>query len=215
LVDAEESWYQNAIDELLETLMLTFNKEEARVFTTVQMYREDRMPHLKKLLQWAKKNRIIVGVKLVRGAYVSKEKNYAKKKGVPSVLCPSKAATDANFQTALQFILSHLDHFALFLGSHNEENVIQTTLYMKEQNIAYDHPQIFFSQLYGMCDHLTFNLAQQGFRTVKYIPYGSLREVIPYLLRRVEENTAIMSQSTRELTLYQKELQRRYSEGGL
>lgn len=210
LVDAEESWYQNAIDQLLESLMLIYNRKQALIFTTLQMYRKDRMAYLEKLLHKAQKNKIIIGVKLVRGAYLSKERAYANSKGIPSVLCSSKVATDANFEEALQFILTHLGHFVLFLGSHNDQNVLQTTLFMKKHNIPPNHPHIYFSQLYGMSDHLTFNLAHNGFRTVKYIPYGSVREAIPYLLRRVEENTAVMSQSVHELSLYRKELKRRY-----
>ena len=191
--------------------MLLYNKKQALVYTTLQMYRKDRLAYLEKLLQWAQKKKIIVGVKLVRGAYLTKERAHALSKGIPAVLCPSKAATDANFEAALQFILTHLDHFALFLGSHNEQNVLQTIAFMKEHGMAPNHPHICFSQLYGMSDHLTFNLVHHGFRAVKYIPYGAIDEALPYLLRRVEENTAVMSQSAGELDLYQKELQPRYS----
>lgn len=215
LVDAEESWYQNGIDQFLEPLMLNYNKKRAHVFTTLQMYRVDRMEYLEKLLPWAKNNKIIFGIKLVRGAYLSKEKEYALSKGIPSVICPTKEATDANFETALQFILTHIAHFALFLGSHNEQNVLQTMIFMKKHHIEPNHPHIYFSQLYGMSDHLTFNLAHHGFQALKYIPYGTVEEAIPYLLRRVKENTAVMSQSKRELDLYQKELQRRYSTAAL
>jgi len=215
LVDAEESWFQHAIDQLLEAAMLTHNQGEAKIFTTVQMYRKDRMAYLKHLLNLAQKNNIIVGVKLVRGAYLVKETAYAQAKGIPSALCDSKQATDANFEEALTFMLSNLSHFALFFGSHNEKNVQQVVSFMQAHQIAPDHPHIFFSQLYGMCDHITFNLAHSGYKAVKYIPYGELGEVIPYLMRRVEENTAVMSQSIRELDLYRKEIERRQSNATL
>ena len=191
--------------------MCQYNQKEAVIYTTVQMYRKDRMTYLEHLLKWAQQHQVVVGVKLVRGAYLDKETDYAKQKGVASVLCGSKAATDANFEAALTFILSHLDYFALFLGIHNEENVLQTLQMVKKIKVRM-HKRIHFSQLLGMCDHLSFNLAHAGFQVVKYIPFGPLQDAIPYLIRRLEENTAVMSQSKRELELYRKEKIRRYRE---
>lgn len=212
LVDAEESWFQKAIDELLEELMLQFNKSQVWIYTTVQMYRHDRLVYLNRLLRVAKDRHCIMGIKLVRGAYLEKENEYALNKGIPSALFPTKSETDKNFELGLQLILENLNHYSLFLGSHNEKNVLQTVAFMKKNQLINKHPRVFFSQLYGMCDHISFNLSAHGFNVVKYVPYGQFKQVISYLIRRIDENSSVMSQSVRELELYKKELERRYSE---
>ena len=209
LVDAEESWVQTAIDEMAESMMEIYNQEEALLFTTVQMYRKDRLAYLKKLYQKAAKKNFKIGVKLVRGAYIEKERDRAVEFGMPSPICETKEATDQNFDAALDFILPRLEQCNLFIGSHSESSILKTTHWMKENNLPNDHATIWFSQLYGMADHISFNLASKGYQVVKYVPYGPVKEVIPYLIRRAEENTSVSGQTPRELKLIKKELQRR------
>lgn len=210
LIDAEESWLQGAIDQIALTLMKKYNQgAQPLIYTTMQMYRNDRLPYLKKLIDEAKSANFQIGIKLVRGAYLEKENQRAIERGYPSPLCPTKEATDENFNQGLYLILNHLDHCELFLGSHSEDSTQRVVDWMNRHQIPANSPRIWFSQLYGMADFLSFNLADLGYQVVKYVPYGPLKEVIPYLIRRAEENSAVQGQSPRELTLIKRELKRR------
>ncbi len=209
LVDAEESWIQDTIDRIVEQMMARYNKERAIVYTTVQMYRHDRLDYLKELFLGMRRRHVIPAVKLVRGAYLEKENARAHQLKYPTPLNTTKAATDQLFNEAALYILERLDKFAVCAGTHNEESCRLMVQYTRDHKIAPDHPHLVFSQLYGMSDHLTFNLSQYGFRTAKYLPYGPLEAVLPYLFRRAQENSSIAGQSGRELTLIQKELHRR------
>ena len=209
LIDAEESWYQPAIDEIAEYLMEQFNGEHAIIFTTLQMYRKDRLDYLKKLCERSRIKSFKIGIKLVRGAYIEKEKNRAKEFGYSSPICVSKEKTNINFNAAIDYILPRIKFCNLFLGTHNESSVLRVTKWMILNGLKNDYSLIWFSQLYGMADHISFNLAAEGYRVVKYVPYGPVRKVIPYLIRRAEENTSISGQTPRELVLIDKELKRR------
>ena len=209
LIDAEESWLQPAIDDLAEMLMQRYNIEKPLIHNTLQMYRLDRLDYLKDLLQKGSAHKYKIGIKLVRGAYIEKENHRALSFGLPSPICSSKAATDENFDAALLLSLKEINWVSLFIGSHNEESLYKTLAFVAENNISKTHPNLWFSQLYGMSDHITFNLADQGYQTVKYLPYGPIKEVIPYLIRRAEENTSVSGQTGRELELIIKEQKRR------
>lgn len=212
LIDAEESWMQPAADEIALQMMRRYNTEKTVVFNTLQLYRHDRIAYLKKLHQRATSEQFKIGVKLVRGAYMEKENKRAQQLGYTSPICPSKQATDTNFNTALAYILKHLEEIALFAGTHNQESCHKIVAYMKENKISPSDPRIWFSQLYGMSDNITFNLAAAGYNAAKYVPYGPVEEVVPYLIRRAEENTAVTGETTRELALLQKEKNRRAAE---
>ena len=209
LIDAEESWIQPAIDEIAESLMEKYNKMTPVIYTTLQMYRKDRMIYMKNLYDKATKRDFKVGIKLVRGAYIEKENLKAYELGKPSPICESKELTDQNFNNGLDYMLSKLNIGSLFMGSHNEQSILRVTEWMSKNKISKNHPHIWFSQLYGMADHISFNLASSGYQVVKYVPYGPVNEVIPYLIRRAEENTSITGQTPRELSLIKKELERR------
>ncbi|MDA8947597.1 proline dehydrogenase family protein [Flavobacteriaceae bacterium] len=210
LIDAEESWLQNAIDMIALELMRKYNTTKTPlIFNTTQMCRKDRLPYLESLIYTAKKEGFQIGIKLVRGAYMETEQKRALEKGYPSPICDSKNATDQNFNAALELLLSNLDQCELFLGSHNEESILKVVHWMKEKELPANYSKIWFSQLYGMADHISFNLAAAGYQVVKYLPYGPIKEVIPYLIRRAEENTSIHGQTPRELKLIKKELKRR------
>ena len=209
LIDAEESWIQPAIDEIAESLMEKYNKKTPVIYTTIQMYRKDRMIYMKNLYDKATKRDFKVGIKLVRGAYIEKENLKAYELGKPSPICESKELTDQNFNNGLDYMLSKLNIGSLFMGSHNEQSILRVTEWMSKNKISKNHPHIWFSQLYGMADHISFNLASSGYQVVKYFPYGPVNEVIHYLIRRAEENTSITGQTPRELSLIKKELERR------
>lgn len=209
LIDAEESWTQDAVDALVESMMRKYNREQAIVFNTVQMYRWDRMDYLKGLHQRAKEEGFKIGIKVVRGAYLEKENERAEEMGYPTPICPTKEATDQNFDACLSYILEHLDSISLFSGTHNEESCHHLMRLMKEKGIAKDDHRIGFGQLYGMSDHISFNLAKQGYNVAKYLPFGPVRDVMPYLIRRAEENTSVAGQTNRELELLKKEKKRR------
>ena len=191
--------------------MIKFNKEKAIVFNTSQMYRHDRLEYLKGLHRAAKESNFHIGIKLVRGAYIEKENKRAKKNNYQSPICNSKELTDQNFNNGASFILSNLDLFSLFSGTHNEESIYKIIEIMNSKSINKDDSNIWFGQLYGMSDNITFNLASEGFNVIKYLPYGPIKEVIPYLIRRAEENTSVKGQTSRELELIKKELERRVS----
>ena len=212
LVDAEDYCFQDAIDEFTDEMMRKFNKKRAIVFTTFQMYRHDRLPYLERLYDDAVKNNYIVGMKFVRGAYMEKERERAKQLGYPDPICPTKQATDENYNNGLSYVVSHINKFELFSGTHNEEsNLFLADLIIKNQLDSNDN-RIFFAQLYGMSDNLSYNLAHEGYNVAKYIPYAPVRKVLPYLIRRAEENTSMAGQTTRELEMLKAEIKRRKSE---
>ena len=211
LVDAEDYCYQDAIDALTEEMMRKFNKKRAIVFATCQMYRNDRYPYLEKLYADAVENDYVVGMKFVRGAYMEEERLRAQKMGYPDPICVDKAATDANYNNGLRFTIEHIDRFEVFSGSHNEESNHYLVTLMKENGIANNDKRIFFAQLYGMSDNISYNLAKDGYNVVKYIPYAPVKMVLPYLIRRAEENSAMVGQTTRELNLIREEMKRRKS----
>ena len=211
LVDAEESWLQDAIDDIVLKMMIKYNTNSTIVYNTSQMYRHDRLKYLKELKKKSIENNFQIGVKLVRGAYIEKENRRAKKYNYKSPICESKHATDINFNEGANFILSNLDNFSLFCGSHNEKSIYNILDIMKESKMQKNNPKIWFGQLYGMSDNISFNLAEEGYNVIKYLPFGPIKEVIPYLIRRAEENTSVKGQTSRELELIKKELKRRKS----
>lgn len=209
LIDAEESWIQNPIDELVEELMKEFNSIKPVVYHTLQMYRTDRLDYLYSLLELSKKNGFILALKFVRGAYMEKERERAEKFGYSSPIQPDKNATDSAFNQALSILVKEISRSAIFAGTHNEASTQYLVDLMEEAGIKPSDERVCFSQLLGMSDNLTFNLATHGFRVVKYVPYGPVRELTPYLIRRAQENSAISGQTLRELELISRELQRR------
>ncbi|NAY91022.1 proline dehydrogenase [Muricauda sp. JGD-17] len=209
LIDAEESWMQDAADDVALQMMRKYNKKTAVVYNTLQMYRWDRMDYLKKLLQIAEQEDFKIGVKVVRGAYMEKENDRAQEQGYKSPICESKKATDDNFNAAITYIMDNLDVISIYAGTHNEESCHHLIALMESKKLKISNPNIWFGQLYGMSDHITFNLADIGYNVTKYLPYGPVRDVMPYLIRRAEENTSVAGQTSRELALLQKEKRRR------
>lgn len=208
LIDAEESWMQDAADDLIEELMEIYNKEKAIVFNTLQMYRHDRMEYLRNLHQRAHQKGYHIGMKVVRGAYMEKERERAKENGYESPICVDKQATDDNYNEAVRYMMDH-KNMAIFAGTHNEESSYLLMDLAKEHNIAKDDKRMWFGQLYGMSDHISFNLAKEGYNVAKYVPFGPVRDVMPYLIRRAEENTSVAGQTSRELNLLKTEKARR------
>ena len=209
LIDGEESWMQNAADQLVEDMMVKYNTEKAVVFNTLQMYRWDRLEYLEGLHKRAAEKGFKVGLKVVRGAYLEKENKRAKEKGYPTPICASKKDTDINFDAAVIYILDNLDVISLFCGTHNEASSYALIDLLKSKNIEGSDSRVWFGQLYGMSDHISFNLADEGYNVAKYLPFGPVRDVMPYLIRRAEENTSVAGQTTRELTLLKEERKRR------
>ena len=209
LIDGEESWMQDAADDLVADMMRKYNKEKAIVFNTLQMYRWDRLDYLKKINALAKAEGFFVGMKLVRGAYMEKENNRAEEKGYTSPICESKAATDANFDAAVVYMLDNIERMSIFAGTHNEASSYRLMELMSEKGIAKNDARIFFGQLFGMSDNISYNLAAHGYNVAKYLPFGPVRDVMPYLIRRAEENTSVAGQTSRELDLIKKERARR------
>ena len=212
MIDAEDSWYQSIVDQVVTEMMEKYNKQKAIVFNTLQMYRTDRLDYLKESLQKAKDGNYFLGVKFVRGAYMEKERKRAAEKGYPSPIHPDKPATDAAYDAALTFSVENIDRITLFNGSHNENSNLHLTRLMEQHGLAKSDSRIWFSQLYGMSDHISFNLAKEGYNVAKYVPYGPVRNILPYLMRRAEENTSIAGQTGRELSLIRTEIKRRRSE---
>jgi len=209
LIDAEETWIQDPIDRLAIELMSIYNKEKVVVYNTYQLYRHDRLRFLQMSHGIAKDKQFLLGAKLVRGAYMEKERERAQKNGYASPIHANKEAVDADFNKAVDYCLQHIDSIALLVASHNElsnQLAIQT---MQNKQLTNNHPHIHFSQLYGMSDHITFNMAAEGFSVSKYLPFGPIKDVIPYLMRRAEENSSVNGQTGRELVLIRKELARR------
>lgn len=211
LVDAEESWIQDPIDRLTMEMMEIFNKGKIVVYNTIQLYRHDRLHFLKLSHQIAQQKGFKLGVKLVRGAYMEKERARAKKMGYPSPIQPDKEASDKDYDLAVRYCIDHLDQIAVIIASHNEASNLLTAELLDQKNIPHNHPHIHFSQLYGMSDNITFNLAKEGFSVSKYLPFGPIRDVIPYLMRRAQENSSVSGQTGRELSLIKRELARRKS----
>ena len=208
-IDAEESWIQAIIDTWALEMMLKYNLEKAIVYNTLQMYRHDRLEFLTSCSENAKKHGIKYGIKLVRGAYMEKERARSQKLGYPSPIYPDKNASDDAYNTALKFILEHEMIFALCAGTHNEESSLLLTQELERKQISRDNDKFYFAQLLGMSDHISFNLSNAGFKVAKYVPFGPVKEVMPYLLRRADENTSVAGQTGRELSLIIKELDRR------
>ncbi|MBC5775406.1 proline dehydrogenase family protein [Pontibacter sp. KCTC 32443] len=208
-VDAEESWIQDTIDNLTYEMMELYNKEKAIVYNTYQLYRHDRLDVLKRDYENAVAKNYYLGGKLVRGAYMEKERKRASEAGYQSPINPTKNASDELFDNAVRFCVEHIDRIALCAGTHNEQSCYLLMELMNKYNIARNDERIYFAQLFGMSDNLSYNLANAGYNVAKYVPYGPVREVMPYLLRRANENTAIAGQSSREFTLINKEMQRR------
>lgn len=209
MIDAEESWIQNTIDAIAENMMLTYNKDEAIVFNTLQMYRHDRLEYFKKIHLNSKKDSYFIGIKLVRGAYMEKENKRAFKRDEVSPIQPSKDACDKDYNAALKYACENLNNISICAGTHNEKSSDYLIQLMRENNIAKNNPQVYFSQLLGMSDHISFILADKGYNTVKYVPYGPVKDVLPYLIRRAEENRSIAGQTGRELNLISQEIKRR------
>jgi proline dehydrogenase len=209
LIDAEESWMQDAADDLVAQMMEKYNTQKAVVFNTLQLYRWDRMDYLKQLHQTAKEKGFHIGMKLVRGAYMEKENLRAQLGNYPTPICASKAATDQNYDAAVRYMLDHLDSMALFAGTHNEDSSYLVMDLVTEKNISPTDSRVWFGQLYGMSDNISYNLGAAGYHVAKYLPFGPVREVMPYLIRRAQENTSVAGQTNRELSLIEAERQRR------
>jgi proline dehydrogenase len=209
LIDAEESWMQCAADDLITEMMRKYNTEKAIVFNTLQMYRWDRLDYLKSLHKEANEKEFYVGLKLVRGAYMEKENERAKLNGYKSPICVNKIATDKNFNDGVEFMLKNSDRLSLFAGTHNEESSYLVMKLMQDNNISLNSDKVWFGQLYGMSDHITYNLSETGYNVAKYLPFGPVKDVMPYLIRRAEENTSVAGQTTRELNLLKEERKRR------
>jgi proline dehydrogenase len=209
LVDAEESWIQDPVDAITMLMMDKFNKSKLVIYNTLQLYRHDRLQFLMDSFEAAKERNFLLGAKLVRGAYMEKERKRAEEKGYPSPIQPHKDATDRDFDEAVRFCLQHLDRIGLIVASHNERSNLLTTELLQQKALKLDHPHVHFSQLYGMSDNITYNLAQAGCSVSKYLPFGPINDVIPYLMRRAQENTSVGGQTSRELGLIKKEMNRR------
>jgi len=209
LVDAEETWIQDPVDVLSIQMMAEYNKEKVTVYNTVQLYRHDRLSFLKDMLEAAVLKNFVLGVKLVRGAYMEKERARAEEKQYVSPIQPDKEATDTDYNAGVEFCINHIGNIASIVASHNDYSNLHATELLKEKGLPLDHPHIHFSQLYGMSDHITFNLAKAGCSVSKYLPFGPIQDVIPYLMRRAEENSSLSGQTGRELALINKEINRR------
>jgi len=209
MIDAEETWIQDTIDMLALDMMRKFNKEKIIVYNTYQIYRHDKLALLKHDHSIAVNEGFILGAKLVRGAYMEKERKRAAEMGYECLIQPDKASTDRDYNAALHFCMDNLDSLAFVAGTHNENSCRLLADLLNEKQVSHNHPHIYFSQLLGMSDNLSFNLADAGYNVAKYVPYGPVKAVLPYLFRRAQENTAIAGQMSRELSLIMKEIKRR------
>lgn len=208
-IDAEETWIQPAIDQLAWEMMLKYNRQQIIIYNTVQLYLQDRLEYLKNLHRQAKLHGIKIGLKLVRGAYMEKERGRAASMLYPDPIQPDKSATDRDFNAALEYCIENLEDIAFCAGSHNETSAQFLIHLMQSKHIPSNHSHVWFAQLLGMSDHISFNLAKAGYNVAKYVPYGPVKEVVPYLIRRAEENTSVKGQTGRELSLITRELKRR------
>lgn len=208
-IDAEETWIQQPVDALTMQMMQKFNASKVVIYNTMQLYCHDRLQFLKNTIEFAKQQGFIAGCKLVRGAYMEKERARAEEKGYPSPIQLDKASTDRDYNLAVEFSIDHLDRAAVVVASHNEFSNLYTTQLLDKKGLPHNHPRVHFSQLFGMSDNITFNLANAGFSVSKYLPFGPIKDVIPYLMRRAQENSSVSGQTGRELTLIKKEIARR------
>lgn len=211
LVDAEESWIQDPVDAVTTAMMESFNAQVPVVYNTIQLYRHDRLDFLKSSYHTAVQQNFLLAVKLVRGAYMEKERARAGTNGYTSPIQQSKETTDKDYNEGIHFCVDHINKIALIVASHNENSNLLTTQLLQQKGLSLNHPHIHFSQLYGMSDNITYNLAAAGCSVSKYLPFGPIKDVIPYLMRRAQENTSVKGQTGRELGLIKKELQRRKS----
>ncbi|WP_129717484.1 proline dehydrogenase family protein [Pedobacter sp. SYP-B3415] len=209
MIDAEETWIQDTIDELAIDMMRKFNRSRAIVYNTYQMYRHDKLADMKADHLIARDAGFILGVKMVRGAYMEKERKRAEQMGYPSPIQPDKNASDRDYDDSLRYCVDNLEQIAFVAGTHNEDSCRLLTYLLQEKNVPHNHPHVFFSQLLGMSDNLSFNLANSAYNVAKYVPYGPVKSVMPYLFRRAQENTSVAGQTGRELTLIERELKRR------
>ena len=212
MIDAEESWMQDAVDHLVNEMMEKYNHEKAYIWNTIQMYRTGRLEYLAHDLERAKSKNYFLGYKFVRGAYMEKERERAAEKNYPDPIQPTKEATDNNYNAAVDFVLENLDRVAAFFGTHNEKSTELAIDKMKTLGLAHDDERLHFGQLYGMSDNITYWLGENKYNACKYLPYGPVKDVVPYLTRRAQENTSVAGQTGRELSLIQKELERRRKE---
>ena len=212
MIDAEESWMQDAVDHLVNEMMEKYNKEKAYIWNTIQMYRTGRLEYMAQDLERAKSKNYFLGYKFVRGAYMEKERERAAEKNYPDPIQPTKEATDDNYNAAVDFVLENLDRVAAFFGTHNEKSTELAIDKMKTLGLAHDDERLHFGQLYGMSDNITYWLGENKYNACKYLPYGPVKDVVPYLTRRAQENTSVAGQTSRELSLIQKELDRRRKE---
>lgn len=208
-IDAEDSWFQDAIDRMANAMMAMYNKEKAIIFNTLQMYRHDRLAFLKKTHQEGISGGYYLGIKLVRGAYMEKEREKAEKEGYPSPIHATKAATDTDYDLALTYMVENIDRFSICAGTHNEQSSLHLINLLSAKGIEKSDSRVHFAQLLGMSDHISYNVAHEGYLVAKYVPYGPVKEVMPYLLRRAQENTSVAGQMGRELSLIVKEKKRR------
>ena len=209
LIDSEETWMQDAADGLVTKMMEKYNKEKPIVFNTLPMYRKDRLDYLKQQHVIAKGKGYYLGYKLVRGAYLEKENDRAKEKGYESPMCESKKATDDNYNGAVEYMIDNIKDMSVFIGSHNEDSSYLGMELIEKYGLKPNDNRIWFGQLYGMSDHISYNLAHRGYNVAKYVPFGPVKDVMPYLTRRAEENTSVAGQTNRELSLLKKERKRR------
>ena len=209
LIDAEETWMQDAADNLIEEMMAKYNKKRVIVFGTLQLYRWDRLDYLKKMHKRANEQGFKIGMKLVRGAYMEKERERAEKMGYKDPICVDKEATDKMYNDVQEYMVENINDMDIFSGTHNEESSYLLMDLIEKHNLAKDDKRIWFGQLYGMSDHISYNLAKKGYNVAKYLPFGPVRDVMPYLIRRAEENTSVAGQTNRELELLKSERERR------
>ena len=209
LIDAEETWMQTAADDLIEEMMVKYNKEKVIVFGTLQLYRWDRLDYLKEMHKRSKAQGFKIGMKLVRGAYMEKERERADEYGYKDPICVDKAATDKMYNDVQQYMIENIDDMAVFSGTHNEESSYLLMDLIEKHNLDRNDIRIWFGQLFGMSDHISYNSAKEGYNVAKYLPFGPVRDVMPYLIRRAEENTSVAGQTNRELELLKRERERR------
>jgi proline dehydrogenase len=209
LVDAEETWIQDPLDALIMLMSDQYNKTKLVIYNTLQMYRHDRLDFLSKAYEAAKERNFLLGMKLVRGAYMEKERTRAQEKGYPSPIYPTKEATDKGYNDAVRFCIDHLDQIGVMIATHNDYSNMLGVELLQQKALPLSHPHVAFSQLFGMSDNITFNLAEAGCHVSKYLPFGPIKDVVPYLMRRAQENTSVGGQTSRELSLVEKEIKRR------
>ena len=209
LVDAEETWIQDPVDALIMVMMDEYNREKLVIYNTVQLYRHDRLTFLMQSYEAALERNFLLGIKLVRGAYMEKERKRAKSKGYPSPIQPDKISCDKDYNEAVRFCIDRLEQIGVIIASHNEQSNLLGVQLLNEKGLPPDHAHVHFSQLFGMSDNITYNLAKAGCSVSKYLPFGPIKDVVPYLMRRAEENTSVGGQTSRELNLIKREMDRR------